>query len=161
VPGRSLTDRNFQLSGKPCARAHSRTVSTRFCCNRISVEFFGSEKEMRDDAQWGESLCSLGNWAPRSSSPSENVCCRRCENTSRPGVDDSHELSLRSLALLVKTTNLRRALWQRCTLCGRHRRCRWYKNISTRETEKSFGLATHAEGGVTNRSMTLSEKRPV
>jgi hypothetical protein len=32
VLGRSLTDRNSQLSGKPWARAHSRTVSTRFCC---------------------------------------------------------------------------------------------------------------------------------
>jgi hypothetical protein len=32
VLGRLLSDRNFQLSGNPWARAHSRTVSTRFCC---------------------------------------------------------------------------------------------------------------------------------
>ena len=32
VLGRLLVDRNSQVSGKPCARAHSRTVRTRFCC---------------------------------------------------------------------------------------------------------------------------------
>lgn len=140
VLGRSLTDRNFQLSGKPCARAHSRTVSTRFCCYRISVDFFDSVKEIGNDAPWGGPLCSHSHWAPPSSSPSGNVYCRRCGSTSRPGLEGSHEISLRSLALLAKTTNLRRVLWQRCTPYSRHCCCRRrrYTYISTREGRRAL-----------------------
>lgn len=134
VLGRSLTDRNFQLSGKPCARAHSRTVSTRFCCYRNSVKCLQRrEKEIRNDAQWGESPCSLAHWVPPSSSQSGNIHRRRCGSTSRPVGSASHCFS-GSLVLLAKSSSLHRALWRYCILCSRRRRRRRrYTNISARE----------------------------